>query len=447
MSTVHCYELDALQLHACVNFSGQTNQTHKVTLLWVQPQRQLTRSMSAASERALRDIEVLQQVFSFLGPGYWLFASPVSKLWKQWYEKLELAPLPSYGKGIQVVLQRNQNCIQTTSFGAAFQSAACVRLACEHGLQAQFHNYRLQGQAGRPADLETLMVAQDLGFPVTDDFVNSAAAAGHVSVLEQLHFTQGIQLPERASVSAAASGRLDVLRWLQRSGMAFDRETAVIAASCGHIAVLQYLLSEHAEFVLDESLCRIAALSARLSVLQYLREAGCPWSDTIADDAAICGSVEVMQWLREQGVAFSTTTLKQAAKYGNLELVQYLCSEGCPWDETVTATTCEIGQIDTLRWLVQHGCPIEVSTCCVTAAAMGSIDALEYLQDAESLIYVPMLQFMLTVAGAFGQLAAAQHLRQQGAEWPPVLSLDGLNWTGQLIEWARAEGCTSPISV
>jgi hypothetical protein len=114
-----------------------------------------------------------------------------------------------------------------------------------------------------------------------------------------------------------------VLRWLQRSGIGFDEPTALIAASCGHIQTLQYLFNEHTEFALDKALCTVAARSAKLPMLQFLREAGCPWDDTIADEAAMCGSVEVMKWLHEQGIVFSTSTMEQAAKFGRLDLCRY----------------------------------------------------------------------------------------------------------------------------
>jgi hypothetical protein len=152
-----------------------------------------------------------------------------------------------------------------------------------------------------------------------------------------------------------------------------------------------------------------------------------------------------MRWLHEQGITFSATTMQNAARQGWLELVQYLCAEGCPWDDSVTTATCEIGQLDTLRWLLQQGCPMNVRICCFTAAARGSTDSLEFLQGAEPTTYVPLLQMMLAVAGACGQLETAQQLRQQGAEWPPVLSIYDKHWTSEVLAWARAEGCTSPV--
>jgi hypothetical protein len=38
-----------------------------------------------------------------------------------------------------------------------------------------------------------------------------------------------------------------------------------------------------------------------------------------------------------------------------------------------------------------------------------------------------------------------QWLRQQGAQWPPVLQRNGRLWIDAAVVWARAEGCTSPL--
>jgi hypothetical protein len=55
------------------------------------------------------------------------------------------------------------------------------------------------------------------------------------------------------------------------------------------------------------------------------------------------------------------------------------------------------------------------------------------------------LTAMLNAAGSHGHLAAAQWLRQQGAAWPAVLRVNrDYWWSGAVLAWARAEGCTSP---
>jgi hypothetical protein len=51
---------------------------------------------------------------------------------------------------------------------------------------------------------------------------------------------------------------------------------------------------------------------------------------------------------------------------------------------------------------------------------------------------------MLNAAGAHGRLAAAQWLRQRGAEWPAELVYGRHAWTGEVLTWARCEDCTAP---
>jgi hypothetical protein len=53
---------------------------------------------------------------------------------------------------------------------------------------------------------------------------------------------------------------------------------------------------------------------------------------------------------------------------------------------------------------------------------------------------------MLNAAASHHHLAAAQWLRQQGAEWPTVLRFDMQSWDTDVLQWARDEGCTSPTT-
>jgi hypothetical protein len=56
-----------------------------------------------------------------------------------------------------------------------------------------------------------------------------------------------------------------------------------------------------------------------------------------------------------------------------------------------------------------------------------------------------VLSEKLNAAGASDHLVAAQWLRQLGAEWPDVLKRRDQFWSGHTLEWARAEGCDSPL--
>jgi hypothetical protein len=94
----------------------------------------------------------------------------------------------------------------------------------------------------------------------------------------------------------------------------------------------------------------------------------------------------------------------------------------------------------------------------MTAAFGGSVAVLQYLleqqqqqqQQQQRAPSAQQLTLMLNAAGANDQLAAARLLRDRGAEWPAVLKLriGGTNkhWAGTTLEWARQQGCRSPIA-
>eukprot|EP00953_Heterococcus_sp_UTEX-ZZ885_P005459 3413-Heterococcus_DN1.PRE.1 len=216
-----------------------------------------------------------------------------------------------------------------------------------------------------------------------------------------------------------------------------------MATKRGHVHVLQFLYDHDCRG--DEQTTATAAQEGKLEALQFLRSRGCPWADTIYCDAAESGSVPLVRWLVEQGIELNAATLVCAAKYGHLQLCQYLRAEGCAWDASATAVACKYSQVATLQWLIEQGCPYQIRTCCYFAAVYGHIAILVYMQSL-GWLDAPVLLEALQVAGTFDQLAAAQWLRQQGAEWPTLLRFNVEPWSDALVAWARAEGCTSPTS-
>jgi hypothetical protein len=120
------------------------------------------------------------------------------------------------------------------------------------------------------------------------------------------------------------------------------------------------------------------------------------------------------------GFAFTTRTLIAAAASNNAALLQ---------------------------WLLEQGCPQNKIQLCATTACYGHTSILSLLQQRGLLPEQQHLSTALQLAGAYGRLTAAQWLRQRGAEWPPVLKYEDKPWTGAVLEWARAEGCTAPTEV
>jgi hypothetical protein len=202
-----------------------------------------------------------------------------------------------------------------------------------------------------------------------------------------------------------------------RLGMPVTTDVLNSAASTGELSTVIWLYTEHN-----------CALSRLTSV--------CSASD---------GQIEVLRWLKQQGEVFNATTMSCAANSGQHATCAYLHSEGCDWNEATVYMAAHYDQCDTVRWIHEYDCPWRFELMCLKAAELGDVSAMTYLIQQEP-VAAPLLLAMLKVAGAYDHLAAAQWLRQRGAAWPSALRCGGKDWSGDVLEWATAEGCDSPLN-
>ena len=153
----------------------------------------------------------------------------------------------------------------------------------------------------------------------------------------------------------------------------------------------------------------------------------------------------MIAWVRQQpDIELDNEAMEAAAAEGHTAVCEYLRAEQCPWGTSACDAAAFNGHTDTLRWLHEHGCPWEAETVRESAASHSTVEVMVYLQQHDLLSTPAVLTRMLNTAGTYNTLAAAQWLRQQGAEWPAVLNYCDLAWSGETLAWARAEGCTSP---
>jgi hypothetical protein len=193
-----------------------------------------------------------------------------------------------------------------------------------------------------------------------------------------------------------------------------------------------------------------AAAAGDLTKLMWLHsKQQCRLGDGISLHAAMSGSVAVLSWLSEHSTGFTAVTCAMAARYNQLGALQFLRAADCDWGVIVSDAAAETASFETLRWCREHGCPWDSASICEAAARGGSVQVLCYLQQRGMVITPAQLTAMLNAAGAHSKLAAAQWLREQGAEWPAILRYEELyhkplKWSGAALAWARAEGCDSP---
>jgi hypothetical protein len=223
------------------------------------------------------------------------------------------------------------------------------------------------------------------------------------------------------------------------------------AARSGSISLLNWLRAQSL-CSFDDKLCAAAAEGGQLKALQHLRSAGCSWNEQfIACYAARSGSIEVVEWLRQQqGVQISAVTLAWAAGAGQIAMCEHLRSTGCAWNAHACRSAARVGEVTTLRWSRERGCPWHVSKICVAAATNGYTSILDFVLEQGEVLDAELLTDALNCAGTFNKLRAVQWLRQHGASWPTLLGFSGphhkLQWSGESLAWARAQGCTSPVA-
>jgi hypothetical protein len=195
--------------------------------------------------------------------------------------------------------------------------------------------------------------------------------------------------------------------------------------------------------------CTGAAAAGQLAALQHLIKGGCDWDEEfIACFAAGSGSIDMMDWLRQQpGIVIDAEAMLFAASAGHIAMCQYLRSIGCDWDTSACAAAAGTGHLDLLRWLRENGCPWNVREVCTKATAKDFIDILDHLLAQGEVLHAEVLTDALNLAGSRNKLLAAQWLRQHGAQWHAELKYRARQWSGESLAWARAEGCTSPITL
>jgi hypothetical protein len=409
------------------------------------PQESRVDSTNPLAERG-----ILQHVLGYVGPGHWLFEALLSRGWHQAYVQVPECHLIGFSlvsPRIPVV------CVpQMTLYSAALASAARLALAQKAGLDLSSRALQLAaGKWGSKAIISSLVQPGMSWYGMLIGALQSRS----LDILQWLVEELRCSLPGKALEVAALGGCTDVLVWLKQRGEAMTAELLQYAAANGHWNAVQYLRNEGLEW--SSEVCGTAASFGQLTLLQQLRENGCPWdAESISIDAACSGSVPLLQWLKGQGIAFTERTVAGAVTSGRIAACEYLrFTEHCPWSlwTSQCMLAAKYNQLDVLKWLREHGCPCDDQCVCVAAARGGSIDVMAYmleqLQQLGADVRTELLREMLAAAGAKERLVPAQWLRAQGAEWPVILQYafgdEPGQWSGAVLEWARSEGCTSPV--
>lgn len=312
--------------------------------------------------------------------------------------------------------------VSTTPMGTLVQKAAkhgrmeCVRwlhLVRQCALTPAVYN-----AAAYSANLELLkwLDAKDRSLGTRDASI-SAADSGSIECLRYVQRKHGWE-PIDCAIGAVENRHLHVLEWMVkfpagRKAMSWStpEEGSLLskAAFFGYVEIMELLVAHGAE--LTEEATIDAAEGGSVNALKWLRARDCPWSAYLFVKAAGWpGSLEVLQWALDNGCPIGTTTdaCTAAAENGALEELQWLRANGFPWNEKVMVQAAMNDHMDVLEWARDNGCPWSARVTHA-AARYNSPEALIWLLKAGCPYE---LAPMLSVPGVTAVWARRSKLRQ-----------------------------------
>jgi hypothetical protein len=332
----------------------------------------------------------LKLVLSYVGPGQQALTASVHRTWREVCQQDEGLSRTFYS-----ALFVNASRVHFVSESGWFGADAAGLAGAEEPIESDLQIYgAIRYAAGRYASMENLRLAHKLGLPLT-----SYVSAG-----------------------AAAACSLPKLRYLSEQCCSWCPTSCLHFAQWGNQAMLSHL--ENLGFMCDYSDWRLRAAAAGSK------------------------NVELMQWLnRNKNLCLKNDTraMRAAIQSDCVPMVQYILSQGYKLHKELIMTALQADHIKVFAWLLRQKCP-SPGPQAVLAARCGAGRILHqvFIQHADAMI--PHLCNLLNAAGACGMLETAKWLRSVGADWPPVLLEDGKPWCGEVLAWAREQGCESPVN-
>lgn len=228
-------------------------------------------------------------------------------------------------------------------------------------------------------------------FTSRDAIVLTAAAWGHVDVLEWLRTECFNYKDHYAFEFAALWGETSVLKWAESKGLNwYSKGVLVNAVENGHVGTFEWAhetsgRANHAVLLVGRQtiasgqgdiamlscmkkhnllgdgkyLWHYAARSGHIEVLDWLGDNGFEFTDDLPLSGACCGfQEEVFSWASQRGINWKNeATCALAALYGNLPCLQWLRENDCPWDGRVIRTAQRRGHDDIVQGAINNGCP------------------------------------------------------------------------------------------
>lgn len=184
----------------------------------------------------------------------------------------------------------------------------------------------------------------------------------------QLHFCFdcGLTRSQLVSTAAARVGRMDLLLNARASGCDSDAGTCAAAAAGGHLEIIVFLRANGCPW--RDMTYIWAADHGHLHVIQYAFHNGCPLRDSnrffVAASATRGGHLAILQWLLSEGfVTWDGGMSVYAAEGGHIPVLEWAKDQSFLFHEETSFAAARFGRKNTLIWLRANGFPFDENVC------------------------------------------------------------------------------------
>jgi hypothetical protein len=226
-----------------------------------------------------------------------------------------------------------------------------------------------------------------------------------------------------------------MLRWLLQCMDAEDVLTlsaAMSAADAGCDRVLTYIRQAcQGNWDCADTACTTAIAHGDLQRAKWLLRRSASWRSQPAVNVSAGADHETLHPAQLQ------LLIEFAALAGQVPMIEQLLAEGGTKASRTCAIAAAAGQASTLLWLQQQQFPWYTPTVLHCAAASNSVAVLQLVVNDDVVQQPEVMQALLSTAVQYDKRAAAQWLREIGAEWPATASLTEANSTTEWVEQSR----------
>lgn len=204
-------------------------------------------------------------------------------------------------------------------------------------------------------NIQKIIKYHKLGYRFDKKCMSLALLKGHVDIIKYLHEKCGINISDdKFDKIYVDFGYLEVVKYLDKSGIKFGYRDLDTACYRGHIELVKYFNNHHnmlRNYIDSPKFMDSAASGGHFDIVKYLHENGAKCTGYAIDWAACRRNIELVKFLHNIDTKPSYMATYLASRDGDMEMVKYLISIDAPKSTSAMDYAAANGHLDIVKYL------------------------------------------------------------------------------------------------